>query len=288
MLLQHPWLVAFPAVLLLVAFHIAPSFAGGWYAFTDWNGLTPTANFVGLQNFHEIAVSPQSRLQLSNTLKIAGSFVVLANVFGLTLALGLNRTVKTRYLLRAVFFVPILMSPLAVSYIWQYIFSLNGLLNTVLRGIGLGSWAQPWLGDPHWAIWTVLVVLVWQFTGLTMIIYLSGLQGIPDELYEAASIDGARSWAQLHQITLPLLAPALTASVVLTLIFGLRVFDQVLGLTAGGPVGASETLATQVYKQTFAFGKFGYGAALALVLAALVAAIAGAQALILRSREASV
>jgi raffinose/stachyose/melibiose transport system permease protein len=128
-------------------------------------------------------------------------------------------------------------------------------------------------------------VLVWQFCGLTMVIYLAGLQGIPQELVEATAVDGATLWTRFRRVTLPLLAPAITVNVTLTLIFGLRVFDQVLGMTGGGPVNATETLATQVYKQTFAYGRFGYGAALALILAALISVMAISQALILRARE---
>ena len=146
--------------------------------------------------------------------------------------------------------------------------------------------ARPWPRIPHHAGWTILVVLIWQYSGLAMVIYLAGLQGISDELYEAAAVDGASLWRQFRRITLPLLAPAITASATITLIFGLRVFDQVLGLTGGGPVDSTETLATQVYKQAFAFGRFGYGAALALILTALIAVLGLAQLLLLRTGEA--
>ncbi len=279
-----PWYVATPGIAWLLAFHIIPVAVGAWYAFTDWDGLSH-ATFVGLRNFREIFESADASTALLNSVKVGLAFVVVTNLLGLAIALALNRTLKSRYVLQALFFLPVLMSPLAVSYIWQYIFSNDGTFNEILHGIGLDSWARPWLGDKNWAIWCVLVVLVWQFTGLSMIIYLAGLQGISDELYEAAAIDDAGWWRQLRKITLPMLAPAITVSVALTLILGLRVFDQVLGLTDGGPVGASETLATQVYKQTFVFGRFGYGAALALVLTALVALVTIGQTLVLRRRE---
>src|SRR4029077_3837708 len=136
-------------------------------------------------------------------------------------------------------------------------------------------------------LWTVLVVLVWQFTGLAMVIYLAGLQGISPELDEASAVDGASIWMRFRWVTLPLLAPALTVSATLTLIFGLRVFDQVLALTGGGPVDASETLATQVWEQTFQFGKFGYGAAIALVLSGLIIVVTLSQLAVLRWREAA-
>jgi raffinose/stachyose/melibiose transport system permease protein len=282
---QVPWILALPAVAFLVAFHFIPGVAGGWYAFTDWNGITAHANYVGLRNFREIFHSADARGALFHTLELAGSFVVLVNLIGLILALGLNRGVKSRNVLRALFFAPVIVSPLAVSYIFQYVFDYAGPFNRLLGGVGLDNWQRPWLGDPTWALWTILVVLVWQFCGLTMVIYLAGLQGIPQELDEATAVDGATLWTRFRRVTFPLLAPAITVNVTLTLIFGLRLFDQVLGMTGGGPVNATETLATQVYKQTFAYGRFGYGAALALILAALISVMAISQALILRARE---
>lgn len=274
-----------PAVLLVLALRYAATAAGGWYAFTDWDGISRNARFVGLDNFREILENPASRGALENTILLAVTFVVAANTVGLALALALNRTLKTRTLLRALFFAPVVMSSLAVSYIWQFIFSYSGPLNRFLDAVGLDSWQRAWTGDPTWALWTIFVVLVWQFAGLAMVMYLAGLAGIPDELEEAAAVDGASTFRRFRKITLPLLAPAITVSVTLSLIYSLGVFDQVLALTGGGPVDASETLATQIYKQTFAFGRFGYGTALSLVLTVLITAMALAQLAVLRYRE---
>jgi raffinose/stachyose/melibiose transport system permease protein len=269
-----------------MAFHFLPAIAGGWYAFTDWNGVTASANFVGLRNFANILESPDTRGALENTLVLAGVFLVLVNVIGLALALGLNRTIKSRNILRSLFFAPVVVSPLAIAYIWQYIFDYSGALNLGLRAVGLDGWVRPWLGDPGWALWTILVVMVWQYSGLTMVIYLAGLQGIPQELDEATAVDGATSWMRFRRVTLPLLAPAITVCMTLALITGLKVFDTVIALTGGGPVDASQTLATEVYLQTFQYGRFGYGTALALILALLVSVMAITQAVILRAREA--
>jgi raffinose/stachyose/melibiose transport system permease protein len=134
-------------------------------------------------------------------------------------------------------------------------------------------------------VWTVLVVLVWQYSGLAMVLYLAGLQAVPDELHEASLVDGASGRLRLRAIVMPLLAPAMTVSVTITLIIGLRAFDQVLALTGGGPVTASETLATQVWKQTFYLGRFGYGAAFALILTTLISAAALALLAALRANE---
>jgi raffinose/stachyose/melibiose transport system permease protein len=279
-----PWIWVLPAVAVVLAFRYVATGAGTWYAFTDWDGLSD-ATWVGLDNFRQIFEDPASRGALKNTIVLAFSFVIASNVIGLALALALQRTIKTRGFLRALFFVPVVMSSLAVSYVWQFIFSYTGPLNQLLGALGLESWQRPWTGDPTWALWTIFVVLVWQFVGLSMVMYLAGLEGIPEELDEASAVDGASTFRRFRKITLPLLAPAITVSVTLSTIYGLGVFDQVLAVTGGGPVDASETLATQIYKQTFAFGRFGYGTALSLILTVLITLLAVAQLVILRRRE---
>lgn len=277
---------ALPGIGFVVVFIYVTFAAGAWYAFTDWNGVSAAAKWVGIANFREIFSDPAARGALWHTLELTAAFVVVVNVIGLGLALALHRTVRTRNLLRALFFAPVVLSPLAVSYIWQFIFAYTGPLNHFLGAIGLHAWEKAWVGDPHWALWTIFVVMVWQFAGLAMTLYLAGLQTIPEELDEAAAVDGASTWFRLRRVTLPLLAPALTISITLMTISGLRVFDQVVGLTAGGPANASETLATQLYEQGFVNGRFGYGAAFGLVLTLLVALVSITQVVVLRRREA--
>jgi raffinose/stachyose/melibiose transport system permease protein len=261
--------------VLLLAFHFIPVAAGSWYAFTDWNGIGH-AHFVGLQNFRELFSNPVTRGALR---------LIVVNVFGLVLALALNRTLKSRNLLRAVFFAPVVLSPLAVAFTWQYIFNFTGALNEFLKSVGEGSWTRAWLADPNWALIAILIVLVWQYTGLTMVIYLAGLQGIPDELIEASAVDGATMWIRFRRLILPLLAPAATINLTLTLVLSMRLFDQVIALTDGGPVNATETLATQVWRQTFVDGHYGYGSANALVLTALISVLALSQLVVMRLRE---
>lgn len=278
------WWLVIPGLVVAAGVHLLAPLAGGWYAFTDWTGVgSPTG--VGFDNFREIFSSTGTRTALFNTLKLAGLFVVIVNILGLAMALAVNRVLKTRNLLRSVFFLPVAMSSLAIAFIWQYIFQFEGPLNKFLGAIGLDSWQRAWLADPGWSIWTVLVVLIWQYAGLAMVLYLAGLQTIPDELLEAAEVDGASALRRFRKIVFPLLAPALTVSVTLMLIQGLRVFDQVLALTGGGPAGASETLSTLMWKETFVNGRFGYGAALALILTLIVGALSLTQAAVLRRRE---
>jgi raffinose/stachyose/melibiose transport system permease protein len=282
---KAPWILVVPAVVLVTGFFIVAPALGVRYAFTDWNGLSH-ARWIGLGNFREIFRSPETSTALWNTLKLAGAFFVLVNILGLGLALALNRVLRTRFILRSIFFLPVVVIPLATSYIWEYIFDYTGPLNKFLNWAGLHSWVHPWLGDPGFALWTILIVMLWQYTGLTMVLYLAGLAGIPQELDEAAAVDGATTWTRFRRVTLPLLAPAITVAATLTTIIGLRTFDQILALTGGGPVYASETLSTEMYKQTFAAGRFGYGAALALVLTVLILVLAITQVAILRRGEA--
>ena len=274
-----------PALFFMIAIHYIAVAAGAWYAFTDWSGRRAGAKYIGLGNFRAILHDDTARTALLNTLELAVSFVVIVNVVGLALALALHHTLKSRYFIRALFFAPVVLSPLATSYVWSFVFDYNGPFNGFLKAIGEPSAQTAWLGSPRWALWTILVVLVWQFAGLAMVFYLAGLQGIPDELWEASAVDGASTMFRLRRVILPQLAPALTVSFTFMMILGLRVFDQVMALTGGGPVNASETLATQVYKQTWQYGRFGYGAALALVLSLLIAVIALIQLMVFRARE---
>jgi len=278
-----PWLLALPGLAALIAFHFVPIGFGAYYAFTSWNGLTHAA-WVGLRNFRDIAQDATARGALFHTLELAGCFVVAANAIGLALALGLNSALKTRHLLRSLFFAPVAISPVAIGYLWSWIFDYEGALNRLLGDVGLSSLKRVWLGDPSTALWTALVVMVWQFSGLAMVLYLAGLQGISEEIYEATLVDGASPWFRFRKVVLPLLAPAFTVSATITLVIGMRAFDQIKALTDGGPAGATETLATQVYRQ-ISLGRYGYGSAFALLLAGLVATVALLQLALLRRNE---
>jgi raffinose/stachyose/melibiose transport system permease protein len=257
------WWWALPAVVMVLLIHYVATAGGAFYAFTNWTGIGDF-EFVGLDNFRRIFETPAMVGSLKNTLFLAFGFLILTNVVGMALALALNRTLKSRYVLRALFFMPVVLSPLAVSYIWKFIFDFNGPLNDVLEWLGMEP--RIWLADPTLALWAVLVVMAWQTTGMVMVIYLAGLATVPMEIEEAAALDGAGTWRRFRHITVPSIRPSIAIASTLMLIQGLRVFDQVLALTGGGPAGATETLATQVYKQTFALSNFGFGAALALLL----------------------
>lgn len=278
------WWWALPGVVLVIGIHYAATSIGGFFAFTDWSGLG-AFEFIGLENFAKILADPTKLLALGNTLFLAFLSVVLSNIVGLALALGLNRMLKTRYALRVLFFMPVVLSPLATAYIWKFIFEYNGPINLTLTALGLESWVRPWLADPGFAIWSVLIVVVWQTTGFAMVIYMAGLASVPIEIEEAAAIDGAGLWQRFWHITLPSIRPAVAIATTLGIVQGLRIFDQIIALTGGGPAGATETLATQVYKQAFSLGNFGYGAALALILTLIILFFAAIQQRITQAPE---
>jgi raffinose/stachyose/melibiose transport system permease protein len=181
--------------------------------------------------------------------------------------------------------MPVVLAPIAVSYIWSFIFAFDGPLNQTLGWAHLDSWQHDWLADPVLARLCVLAVMVWQNVGLVMVIYLAGLAVVPIEIEEAAAIDGAGRWGRFWHITLPTIRPAVAIATTLMLIQGLRVFDQIMALTGGGPSGATQTLATEIYQQTLVFGKFGFGAALALLLSVLIIVFSVVQQLITRERS---
>ncbi|MET7395931.1 sugar ABC transporter permease [Dactylosporangium sp. NPDC005572] len=250
---------------------VVPTIRGGQLAFTDWDGLSRTYEYVGLDNFERIFTSESSLNAVKMTLIFAFAITILQNGVGLLLALGVNNGLKSRNFLRVVLFSPVVITPVVVAYLWKFMLTPDGAVDSGLGAIGLGALRQSWLGDPTWAAVSVVMVVVWQHAGYSMVIYLAGLQSVPQELHEAAAVDGAGVWRRFRSVTWPLLAPATTINIMLTIIGGLKMFTEVFVLTGGGPGGATETLSTLLYKSAFQFDEFGYGIALALVLAAAVA-----------------
>jgi raffinose/stachyose/melibiose transport system permease protein len=277
------WWWTLPALALTGTVIYLSTAAGAFYAFTNWSGIGPF-NFVGVSNFVKVFQTPQFLGALVNTVLLAVGFVVFANLIGLAFALALNRTLKTRYLLRTLIFMPVVLSPVAVSFIWKFIFAYNGPLNQILGDIGLASLRQDWLASPHLALGCVLVVMVWQSIGFVAVVYLAGLATVPAELEEAAAIDGAGTWRRFRRITLPMIQPSLAIATTLTLIQGLRVFDQIMALTSGGPDNATQSLATEIYQQTFTYQEFGFGASMALLLSVFILIFTIAQLALTRDR----
>lgn len=268
------WWFLLPAAIPYIFIVLIPSVQGVVFSFTDWNGLFPDWNWVGLDNYLMLFRDEQALRAVGNTLLLALVVTVVENVIGLGLALAINAKLKSRNALRVVFFLPVVILSVVVAFIWQFIFTPSGPINEILGGLGLEGLAQNWLGDPRLALGSISVIMIWQFSGYAMVIYLAGLQSVPAEQLEAAALDGAGPVARFWYVIRPLLAPALTVNVLLALIRGLMSFDQIWVTTQGGPARATETLSTLVYRNAFQFGELGYSAALAVVLTFFVAIIA--------------
>lgn len=280
------WAFIAPALVVYAVVVLYPSLAGIFYAFTDWRGIGGYS-FIGLDNFDRLLHDDRALGSLRNTLLLTVAIVIVQNGVGLLLALGVHARIKSRNVLRVIFFAPVVVSPVMIAFLWKYIYNPDPQagLNGLLGAIGLDGLQQDWLGNPSLALWSVVAMIVWQFAGYSMVIFLANLEGIPDELLEASRIDGAGTFARFRYVVWPLLGPAITINVMLSTIGGLKLFDQIFAATNGGPGYSTETLSTVIYKQAFVFGDYGYSTAIAFVLALFVAAVSLVQIRYLRGRE---
>lgn len=267
------WFVA-PAALVFAFVMVVPGVQGVVYSFTDWDGFTDNFSFVGLDNFVRIFTDGRAGNPIRNTVVLSVVVLVAQNVLGLLLALGLNSLVRSRHVLRVVFFMPVVLTPLVAGYVWSYLLSPRGTLNTLLKQLGLGEFAHDWLGSPDTALLAICVAIVWQYAGYSMVIYLAGLQAIPAEVTEAALLDGAGPMRRLVFVILPLINGAIVINVLLSLVGTLNQFDQVMAMTSGGPGNATQTISTTIYKIGIGNGDYPYGIALSVVMTLMVATAA--------------
>lgn len=257
-----------PALLIYCLFVIVPIFRSFVFGFYDWNGLS-APKFIGLGNFAEIFSDSVFWLSLKNNLLVVGASILGQIPLGLLAAVVLDGKAPGSRFFRAAFFVPMVLSTVVVGLLWSTILNSQvGILKSLFAAFG--SKAMPdWLGDPRIAIYTLCGVIIWQFVGLYMIIFLAALQNVPKELLEAADLDGAGEARKLFQVRLPLLRGTIAAAVVLCISGSMRSFDLVYVMTQGGPANATEVMATYMYNKTFTVYKYGYGSAVSLVIAAI-------------------
>ncbi|MCI9179008.1 MAG: sugar ABC transporter permease [Lachnospiraceae bacterium] len=275
-----------PAFLLFTLFIIVPTLASVYYSFTSWDGLSPTVKFVGLANYREIATGARFRNALVNTFLLTFFISILENSMALGLALLVDNVRWWKNFFRSAFYIPVLISGIVSGFIWKIMYNFNfGAVNTILNSIGMGSARQDWLGNPKLALMMVGVVLVWKGAGYYMIIYLASLQSVSTDIIEAASIDGASPWQRFKHIILPLISGAFTINFTLSLINGLKVFDQISVMTDGGPGFTTETIVYLLYKVGFNEGRQGFGTAVGIVLLFIIIILNTIQQKFLKSRE---
>ena len=257
-----------PSLVGVVLFVAGPIVASLALAFSSWDLLTPPA-FVGLHNFERLSRDLEFWAALRHTVTFLAGYVPLVLVAGLAVAVALNGRVPARGVFRAIYFLPVVTSWVAVALVWKWLLNPQfGLVNAWLAQLGVQGPA--WLFDPTWAMASVILTSVWKDTGFVMVILLAGLQGIPRVYYEASDIDGATRAQQLRHVTVPLLAPAIFFALTISLINSFQVFDQVYVMTGGGPAGATTVLVERIVKQAFSFSRMGYASAMSWVLFVLI------------------
>lgn len=267
---QAGWLALFllPGLSGLLLFTVLPILASLGLTFFAWDLLTPP-RFVGFGNYARLIGDSDFWAALTHTISFIAGYLPLVLVLGLGLALALNAPLRGIGLIRTAFFLPVVSSWVAVALLWSWLFNPRyGLVNYLL---GLAGLPQPgWLFDPQWAMPAIVLTSVWKDLGFVVVLFLAGLQAIPQEYYEAASLDGAGRWASLRSITLPLLAPTTFFVTIISLINSFQVFDQVWVMTQGGPAGATTVLVERVVRHAFSYGEMGYAATISWAIFALV------------------
>ncbi len=278
------WLEALPYLMPLliglIVFTIGPIFAALFLSFTDWDLLTPP-EWIGLGNYRDLFTRPVFWTILGNTLYYTVLYVPAAVVLPLLVAVMLNRPLRGIILYRGVYFLPVITSTVAIALVWMLLYQPQfGVLNYVLKQFGITG--PDWLADERWAMPALVIMSVWKGLGFNMVIYLAGLQGISEQYYEAAMIEGANAWHRLRFITIPLISPTTYFVLIISIISSLQVFEQTYILTKGGPGYATLTLSYYIYQNAFQFQHMGFSAATAYVLFVMIMLVTLVQFLLQR------
>jgi len=274
-----------PIFALFALFFLVPFVQGLFYSFTDWNSLSKYPQFTGVRNYIAAVGDHDFLHSISFTLYYTLIYLVAVNVIAMLLALLMTRPMATAGALRATLFSPYILNVVTIGFVWQFIF--GRFFTSMFQHSGFFLFGISWLGDDRLVAYTVAIVKTWQSVGYFMILYIAGLQMIPTELYEVATIDGAGAWRLFWKLTLPLLMPSVTVAVFLALVGGMTVFPLILTLTGGGPGKSSTSIAMYIYAVAFEQQRFGYGSALAVLFVVMMLVISLLQLKVFRSREAS-
>lgn len=262
-----------PALVIFVLFFIVPLLFTAKYSFYNWTNFSSEIRFSGLENYKLLFSNKSLTKGIANTLQYAIINVLLQSLIALPVSVALNSRLKGRNIYRAVYFCPAVLSTLVVGYLWKFLLSNTdyGFVNQVLTGLGLSK--VNFLGNGKIAMWSIILIEVWQWFGWAMVIYLGNLQSISEDLYEAAEVDGANGWSRFWHVTVPGLAPAIKINLVTGMISGLKVFDIVVSTTNGGPAHQTETILTLMFTK-FSDGNYGYASAFGMVFLVVSMALA--------------
>jgi multiple sugar transport system permease protein len=260
-----------PAIVLVSVLLLWPFLRSSWLSFTDFKGIG-AAKWVGLDNYRQLLNDPVLTQSMKNTLYWVIGTLVLPVGLGLLIAVA-SYDVRGGALYRLPFLMPYALSGTAIATVWQFMLTKNGALNSVLGALGLESWERSWLLRPPLNTWAMIFASTWQAVGVSVLLFLIGLQVIPRDPIEAARLDGAEGWRLFKDMTFPLLRPMTIVTVGISLVNSLKTFDIIWIMTQGGPYRSSETLAVTMYRQTFVLFEHGYGAAISVVLSVIVLAV---------------
>ena len=280
------WYILFtaPLIFIFTTVVIIPFFVGIAYSFFSWDGLPLNPKiFVGFENFARLASDSRFMASAGHTVLFTLISVLTINLFGLIFALIVTARLKARNAVRAMLFMPYLIGGLILGYIWKFI--LGEAFTAIGEKTGFTSLFFNWLLDSHYALYAMVVVASWQMAGYIMIIYITGIQSIPDDVIEASKVDGAGFWTTLFQIKFPMMMPAFTISLFMTLSNCFKIFDVNFSLTGGGPSNATEMFAMNIYNEIFQLNNYGCGQAKAIVFFIIVAAITLFQVSVTKKRE---
>lgn len=282
-----PYLLLLPAIVFYTLFMIFPLLDNIRISFTNWDGFSKAYEYIGLKNYIQVLNDPKIYKSFWLTFKMAFLIILLQQTLGLLLALILEKNTRISIAFRSLFFIPNLLNSVVVGLIFSYSLSLNfGFIGPFFDALGLHGIASiDWLGNGRYAVWAVVFATVWQFSGLSMVLYIGSLKNIPGELYESADIDGVSIWQRFRYITFPLVRPALTLNSLITLIGCIRLFDVPYVLTRGGPADATKTIAIRLYEDTFADRNAGKGATEAAIMLIVILVLSVLQTSYLRSKE---
>ncbi|MDM5226831.1 sugar ABC transporter permease [Cytobacillus sp. NJ13] len=273
-----------PALIFFLVIQIIPFLMGIYYSFTSWNGVSSVVEWVGLENYIKIFKNdPKFFDSFIFTTKFMLASVIISNLLGFGLALLLNAALKSRNLLRTVFFIPNVIGGLLLGFIWQFIF-VKGFA-AIGNLTDLSVFKLPWLGDETTAFWGIVIVFAWQISGYMMVIYIAALQGVDQTLLEAARIDGASSWTLLTKIIIPLILPAFTICFFLTISMAFKIFDLNISLTGGGPFNSTQSVAINIYQEAFQNNRYGLGTAKSILFFLVVAIFTTVQVMMTKKRE---
>lgn len=283
------YLFVLPGIVLYSLFFVYPTVNGLFLSFTNWDGMSPTWEWVGLEHYSKMLFTDTIfHKAFGNNMKFMLYVVIFQTLFSLVFALILIKNSKPNIFFRALYFFPTIISSVSVAFIWTFVYEPNiGMLNYFLGAAGLESWTQSWTGNPNIAIYSIAFVQVWAHTGQMMVIFIAGLQAIPEQLYEAADLEGANRWQRFRFVTWPLVAPAATIVVAYTTIQSFKAFDLIFAMTGGGPVFSTEILSTYIYHTAFQGFNFGYAAAGSMIFMLIIAVITWAQFRLLKGNRVS-